>query len=93
MENLRAATRGQNNCNRGKFSSFTTSRFKGISWDRSRKKWQAGIRRNRRFIRIGYFDDEVEAARAYDEAARKYHGEFARLNFPETLTETDDNTD
>jgi len=30
---------------------------------------------------IGYFDDEIAAAKAYDEAARKYHKEFAVLNF------------
>jgi len=34
-------------------------------------------------IRLGRFDNEEEAARAYDEAAKKYHKEFARLNFPD----------
>ena len=32
---------------------------------------------------IGYFKDEKQAAKAYDEAAKKYHGQFASLNFPE----------
>ncbi len=38
----------------------------------------AGKRKN-----IGYFDDEVKAARAYDRAAVQHFGEFARLNFPD----------
>jgi len=40
------------------------------------------IRYNCRNKFIGYFKDEIHAAKAYDRAAKKYHGEFASLNFP-----------
>ena len=38
-------------------------------------------RANGKKMWLGYFDNEIDAARAYDEAARKYHKEFAQLNF------------
>jgi len=39
------------------------------------------IKVNKRNIHIGCFGDEAEAARAYDKAAREYHGDFAATNF------------
>ena len=43
-------------------------------------KWHAQIQINKRHIRLGSFDDIKDAALAYNEAAKKHHGEFARLN-------------
>lgn len=60
------------------------SPFKGVIWHSQSNKWRPRITVNHRRIHLGYFTDEIEAAKAYDHAARKYHGEFARLNFPNT---------
>lgn len=59
-----------------------TSQFRGVMWDKHRHKWIAQISIDDVTRRIGRFDDEVDAAKAYDEAARRFHGEVARVNFP-----------
>jgi hypothetical protein len=53
-----------------------------VCWSKHHKKWQAAINVDRKSIHLGYFNDEIEAAKCYDEAAKKYHKEFACLNFP-----------
>lgn len=77
--NLRLCTHKENGHNRKLQGG--TSKFKGVTWHKRDRKWQAGIRHNGKQIHLGYFNDDVEAARAYDRAARKYFGEFARVNF------------
>jgi hypothetical protein len=81
--NLRLATCAQNSYNRRQFRKNKSSKYIGVSWKERTKKWAAIICYKRENIIIGYFKDEIQAAKAYDEAAQKYHGEFASLNFPE----------
>lgn len=80
--NLRIATRQENQWNRGKTCLHgSTSQFKGVQFHRHNQLWRARIRVAGKRISLGYFRSEIDAARAYDLAARKYHGEFARTNF------------
>jgi hypothetical protein len=79
IANLREASAGQNQHNRGPQWN-NKSGFKGVSWNTKRKKWCAQIRFDWTTQFLGYFDDANEAARAYDAAALKLHGEFCTLN-------------
>ena len=79
-DNLRLATRSQNSANKRKRKN-TSSRFIGVHFDKRSGRWCAGIKKNAKRYGIDYYDNEIDAARAYDAAAKKFHGEFARLNF------------
>jgi DNA polymerase-1 len=82
--NLRPATHAQNSCNRAKRSNGTcASKYKGVTARSERKSYQAQIRVNGNPIFLGSFRDEVQAAKAYDRAAKKYHCQYAVLNFPD----------
>ena len=78
--NLRPATRAQNN-RYSKKRKNTSSKYKGVNWYSREKRFVAKITTDGNTVTLGYFKDEVEAAKAYDRAALKYHKEFAMLNF------------
>ncbi len=79
--NLRFATKRQNILNRRKRKNLT-SKYHNVHFDKTENVWDCRITYKGKQVRIGRFKNEIEAARAYDEAAKKYYGEFARLNFP-----------
>lgn len=78
-DNLRLSTNQQNQHNQHPRVGGT-SRFKGVFWDAGKQKWCAMIHINMKKIWLGSFASELEAARAYDDAARAMYGEFARPN-------------
>lgn len=77
--NIRICTHQQNLMNH-KLHSNTSSKYKGVYWDKQHKKWRARIYIKGKRKHLGRFEDEKQAALAYNEAAKKYYGEFAFLN-------------
>ncbi len=77
--NLRVCTPSQNKTNR---ICIGKSGFKGVESRRNGSVWVVRMNRESKQLYFGRFRSAEEAARAYDEHARKIHGEFARLNFP-----------
>jgi hypothetical protein len=86
-ENLVVRTVKQRSYNARKMKAVkgqpTSSRFKGVFWETWTKAWRAVIRVDGKNRSLGRFRDEIAAALAYDDAARQWFGEHARLNFPD----------
>lgn len=80
--NLRVGTKNENQHNRTKYKN-NTSGCKGViyfKWGKRIKRWHAQIGLNGKIISLGYFLTKEEASDAYDNAAIKYHKEFAKIN-------------
>lgn len=78
--NLRLATHGKNQCNGGPYKN-NKSGYRGVYWSVRDKKYIAQIQCNKKSTTIGRFSSEIEAAKAYDDAAIRLFGEFAKPNF------------
>lgn len=82
--NLRLVSKDENLRNTSK-RKHSTNKYKGVRVKEinfRKKPYYATITINKKKIHLGYFKTEIEAAWCYDVAALKYHGEFAKLNFP-----------
>jgi hypothetical protein len=79
-QNLRFCTKATNGMN-GKSHTGSTSIYKGVYWSTHHKKWIAAIKSGGSKNYLGYFHNQIRAAKAYDVAAHKLFGEFARPNF------------
>ena len=77
--NLRLVSCQGNQANE-KLSKNNTSGFKGVHWDKTKRKWGARIKVNYTGIFLGRYDNKIDAAKAYNQAALKHFGEYARLN-------------
>lgn len=77
--NLRFCSQNENTCNRGPQRN-SRSGVKGVFWVNHAKLYRATITRHGQKYELGYHKTLEEAAQAYNEAARKLHGEFAYLN-------------
>ena len=79
VKNLRWATSSDNSCNRGKQKNNTTG-FKGVSFDKHAKKYQAYININGKKKSLGYFKNVEDASKAYEAKAKEIHQEFYYKN-------------
>jgi len=77
--NLRTCTYAQNNKNAVKRKD-NKSGYRGVYWEKGMDKWRVVINNDGKRITIGYFDDILVAASAYNKHAKILHGDFARLN-------------
>jgi hypothetical protein len=75
--NLREVTKTQQRMNQKRFKN-NQSGFKGVRWEAN--KWRARIGVNNKHIHLGRFENKLDAAKAYNDAAQKYFGQYARLN-------------
>ena len=80
-KNLSICTTQQNAQGKNRKKKRSTSKFRGVYWDRYNQSWRAKIKAFGKHMYLGYFSNELDAARRYDRAARSLFGKFAAPNF------------
>jgi hypothetical protein len=80
--NMRNCTDMQNRRNQAKRIGCVC-RFKGVYYRKRAGKYFSSVMFNGKVVWLGYFDDDAQAARAYDRKVAELFGEYAWLNFPE----------
>lgn len=78
--NLRICTKAENNRNTSSHKN-STSKYLGVTYDKTRKKWNAQLMVNGKRVLTKRYTTEIEAAKAYDIAAAEHAGQYANLNF------------
>lgn len=82
--NLREAT-AQENMRNKKSAKNSSSHYKGVCWHKRDKIWQSVLRIGGKNLHLGYFQNEADAAKAYNEKAKTLFGEFVNLNLVEEV--------
>jgi hypothetical protein len=80
--NLRICTHAEN-CQNAYKRKDNSSGYKGVNYyegNRNKKHWVARIQINGKRVFLGCYKTSIDAAKAYNEAAKNYHGEYALLN-------------
>ena len=81
ISNLRIITKAQSAMSR-KSAPNSSTQYIGVSFTKQTNKWKATIQVDKKAKHLGFFDTEIEAAKARDIATKEYYGEFGTLNFP-----------
>jgi hypothetical protein len=71
------------NIRKSRVQKNNTSGFRGVSWHKGDRRWQAFVEVDNIRKYLGSFKNKIDAALAYDQAAKKYFGRFATLNLPD----------
>ncbi len=85
--NLRLCTRSQNVANTTKMRGPRSSKYRGVSWNKKGKMFLAQLYVGGKHVFRGLFEDEIDAAMAYNAVALQYHGKFAKPNIIDGYSE------
>lgn len=79
-ENVKVASFSNSAASNKKTRTNTTSKYRGVSWDKRGKQWESYITYQGHRNFLGYFEKEVDAAQAYNKKSKELYGEFAYHN-------------